>query len=148
MRAYDAGGIGFAYERLLTVPEVLDAQSHITNLANELSSLNGVYIEDNGVGAYLYLVIEDGKVFTDVVPYAEYTDAYSYDLSQELCDGIVKGQYDTGEGYYAIGRYRTLGAEVTAKYIMNIFENGNEIMILAPEGAEFTTFNGLYERIQ
>jgi hypothetical protein len=93
-------------------------------------------------------VIENGKTFTEVVPYADYTNEYSYDLSQEYCDYIVRSQYNTGESYYAIGRYSTIGAEVTVNYVMNIFDNSSEIMLIVPEGAEFNTFNGLYERIQ
>lgn len=114
----------------------------------EIGRLNGVFMEDNGAGAYLYLVIEDGKTFTEVVSYDDYTEDYTYDLSQEHCDHIVKGTFTTGEVYYAIGRYNYLGEEITESYIMSIFEEDGEIMMVAPEGAEFKTFNGLYEKIR
>ena len=148
LRAYNAGALGYAYENLSAVPEVLDAASYLASLDAEIGRLNGVFVEDNGAGAYLYLVIEDGKTFTEVVSYDDYTADYTYDLSQERCDHIVKGSFTTGEAYYAIGRYNYLGEEITESYIMTIFEEDGEIMMVAPEGAEFKTFNGLYEKIR
>jgi hypothetical protein len=145
MMAYKNGGLGNAYEMLLTVPHIEEASAYIEKLDKEIGKLDGVYKADNGVGSYLYLVIEQGKVLTEVVSYADDEPFFQYDFSDSHYSYIVLDHYSNGGEYYAIGRYADYKKAVTVDYVMNIFED--EIMLIVPEGAEFNTFNGLYKKI-
>ena len=140
------GGIGEAYELLLMVPDLLYAQDYIQTLEMEIGYLNGVYVEDNGRGAYLYMIIEDGKVITDVVGYSDYTGDYTKDIDTTHHTYIVRSKYDNGEIYYGIGH--TYSNSMDINYTMTIFEGGREILVIRPEGAEYSTFNGLYDKIK
>lgn len=146
MRAYQAGAIGYAYNLLLTVPNTLDANTYLNSISNEIGSLNGVYKEDNGVGSYLYLVIENGRVLMDVVPYSQASSTFTYNMSESY-DTIIKGKYTDGTTYYAVGTYSEIGAKVKSEYVMNIFKDKNEIMLIRNEGNELSTFNGLYAKV-
>ena len=146
MIAYENGGIGAALQYLLQYPDVLDAAQIIESIEAEIGSLNGIYKEDNGRGSYLYLIIEDGKVATESTGYYDEDQTLRY-TEDDLIFEIVKSTFTTGEVFYAVGRYQTYTKTIEIDYVMTIYDDENEIMLVAPEGAEFTTFNGLYEKI-
>ena len=146
MRSYEAGGIGAAYELLKKNPALLDSQTKITEIESRIAKLNGTYKADNGQGAYLYTVIENGKVMTKVVAYGDDTAEFAY-TEDDLTSELVISKYNDGTEFVAIGRYSSIGAKLTINYVINTFDDSTDIMIIAFEGAEYTTFNGLYSKI-
>ena len=144
MRAYEAGGIGYAYGMLKQNPDILDASNTIAALDAEIGVLNGVYKADNGQGSYLYLIIQDGKVGTELIGYYD-SQELVYDES-DLYNTIVKGNYTDGREFYAVGMYSTTGAEITPNYVMDI--SGGSIMMIKYETYEYDTFNGMYTKIK
>ena len=144
MRAYEAGGIGFAYDMLKNNGDILNTQDILEEIGKEIGNLNGIYKADNGVGSYLYLVIKDGKVATKTVGYNDDNQDFTYEDS-ELISTIVKSTYSDGTPFYAVGRYSTIGAELDVNYVMDIADDS--IMMIKYETYEYDTFNGLYSKI-
>ncbi len=138
---YAGGGIGEAYELVkdLTIPE---AQEFKTKLTNELSGLQGLYKEDNGVGAYLWMKIEGGMVYQEIVGY--YDEVQTPDFSDSYPSYLVTSKYSTGVEFYGIGRYSSTGVKIN--YAITTYPASSELLVLCFEGYDYTTFNGLYEK--
>ena len=145
MRAYDAGAIGVAYRDLQKVSNILDAKTVIEQLEAVLSNLNGYYVEDNGMGSFLHLVISDGFVATKVIGYSEEEQVFNY-TDEDFYSSIIRSKYDNGTEYLAIGRYTSLGAKITVDYVITTFDDTDDIMLVAFEGNQYNTFNGVYEK--
>ena len=147
IRAYNAGGIGYAYKLFLTVPDTLSAQEYIDSIQKELSFLTGVFKADNNKGSYLYFISEQGAALTKIIGYSDALGDYSEALSSTVTT-IIKSKFTDGTDFYAIGLYSELNATVTVDYVIYNYEKDNEVMILSYEGNEYTTFNGVYKRIK
>ena len=138
---YAGGGIGEAYELVkdLTISE---AQELKTTLENKLSGLQGVYKEDNGDGSYLWMKIDGGKVYQEIIGYydevqtPDFTDSYAYYL--------VTSKYSTGVEFFGIGRYASTGVNIY--YAISTYTDSSDLLVVRFEGNEYTTFNGLYEK--
>ncbi len=145
MRAFEAGGIGEAYNILRTVPHILDAQYALDLIDEKIGFLNGCYVADNGMGAYLHLVIRDGLVASKIIGYFDENQSFDY-TDEDFYKEIVLSNYNDGTQFIAIGNYSSLGEEITVNYVINSFDDTSDIMVLAYEGNEFTDFNGMYTR--
>ena len=143
MRAYEAGGIGYAYDSLLNIEPVLDTEATIAAIETEIGGLNGIYKADNGAGSYLYLIIENGKVGTELIGY--YDDQELTYEESDLYSDIVKVTFTDGSQSLAVGRYSTIGAEVEANYIM--YPDAEGCMLIKYESYEYDTFAGVYTKI-
>ena len=146
MRAYSNGGVGIAYSTLLNIPDILDAQDTISILDESIGSLNGYYVADNGIGSYLHLVIKNGLAAAKVIGYTDPEQTFAY-TDSDFTHQLVSSAYTDGTEFIALGRYSSLGEKLTINYAINTFDDSNEIMVIAFEGSEFTTFNGLYSKV-
>lgn len=148
MRAYDAGGIGFAYDKLKNIPHILNAQNTIDKIKERVGGLNGYYIADNGRGSYLHLVIRDGLVASQVIGYTAENQTFDYNAEDVYWQELVISTYTTGEEFVAIGRYSSLGTKIDKiDYVLEIFDDSPELMVTKYEGAEFNTLNGVYTKV-
>ena len=148
MRAYKAGGIGYAYSKLLGVPQVLDAQATIDTLKAQIGSLDGYYVSDNGQGSYLHLVIRNGQVASKVIGYTSEEQSFAYEDSDFMND-LVFFKSSAGAEILAIGRYSSLGEKLNTHYAITTFSDSTDLMVLkyADSESEFNTLNGLYKRV-
>lgn len=145
MRAYEAGGLGTALNTLRTIPHLLNAQATIDEILAEIGDLDGYYIADNGSGSYLHIVIRDGKIASDVIGYSdEQTFAYT---DEDFRNELVKSSYTTGETFIGYGRYSSVGAKLTIDYVINVFDDTTDIMVIKYAEGKFDTMNGLYEKV-
>ncbi len=147
MRAYNAGAIGEAYNMLKPISQILDAQKTLDDIKKLIGHLDGHYIEDNGRGSYLHLVINEGKVATGSVGYYDEDQSFKY-TEDDFRYSIVTSEYSNGTKFIALGRYSAIGAKIEINYVMTIEEGSNEIMLIAYETEEYKTFNGLYEPLK
>ena len=145
MRAYEVGALGTAYGLLLN-ETVLDAAERLTAIEEKIGFLNGSYKADNGQGSYLHMAIENGKVATQLIGYYDENQEFTYTES-DLRHTIISSTYDDGTEFIGYGLYSSVGAEVEIDYILMTFEDSSEIMAIAYEGNEYTTFNGLYDKV-
>lgn len=147
MRAYEAGAIGVAYRDLQKVSNILKAKAVIEQLEATLVALNGYYVEDNGQGSFLHLVIRDGFVASAVIGYNDAEQTFNY-TDEDFYSSIIRSKYTNGTEYLAMGRYSSLGAEITVDYVITTFDDTDDIMLVAFEGNQYNTFNGVYEKIK
>lgn len=149
MYIYESGGIGFAYNKLKTVPDILNAKSTLDKIAERIGNLNGYYIEDNGLGAYLHMVIRDGLVSFEVIGYSDENQNFDYNAEDVHWWELVCSTYTNGTEFLGIGRYSQYYEEVEIDYALNIFDDSSEIMVIKFEGSdsEYTIFNGLYTKV-
>lgn len=145
MRAYEAGGLGTAYETLSAIPELLNAQDTLDEIQNHIGKLNGYYVADNGSGSYLHIVIRDGKVASEVIGYGD-EQVFAY-TDEDFRNELILSNYTTGEEFIAYGRYSSIGAKVTINYVINTFADTSDIMIIKHEDYEHNTFNGMYTKV-
>ena len=145
MRAYEAGGLGEAYELLKDIPSILDAKTVSNEIAERVRSLEGHYVADNGKGSFLHIVIQDGKVATGLVGRTDDDQTFHY-TDKDFTSDIVVSKYTDGTEFFAIGRYSSIGAEVTVNYVITTFDDSSDLMVLKFEDYEYDTFNGLYSK--
>lgn len=146
MRAYAGGGFGDAYELLSTVPTILDAQKTLDAINSEIGHLNGYYVCDNKKGAYLHVVIKNGKVASSVIGYSAEEQTFLYE-DKDFYQEIVRSEFTDGTTFYAVGSYTTLGDRKDIAYGISTFDDTTDIMLIKYETAKFDTFNGVYKRI-
>lgn len=148
MRAYEAGGIGFAYNKLKAIPDILDAQKTLDKITERIGSLNGYYIADNGLGSYLHIIIRDGLVASEVIGYNDENQNFDYNAEDVYWQELVLSTYTNGTEFLAIGRYNSIGAKIDKiDYALEFFDDSPELMVTKYEGAEFNTLNGLYTKV-
>ncbi len=145
MEAYAQGGLGYAYSILRTVPHILDAQSAMAAIDEKISSLNGCYVEDNGQGANLHIVIRDGLVASAIIGY--YDEVQTFDYTDEDFDSqLYLSHFNDGTEFLGIAWNSAYTDAEDIKYAISTFDDTSDIMVIAMEGQEFKDFNGLYSR--
>ena len=148
MRAYEAGGIGYAYNKLKAIPNILNAQQTLDKIDEKIGDIDGYYIADNKQGAYLHIVIRDGMVASEVIGYTAENQNFDYNAEDVYWNQLVLSTYTDGKEFLAIGRYNNLGAKVDKiNYVLDFFEGNTELMVTMYESAEYNTLNGLYTKV-
>lgn len=148
MRAYEAGGIGFAYKKLKDIPQILDAQKTLDKINERVGGLNGYYVADNGKGSYLHIVIRDGMVASEIIGYKAEDQTFDYNAEDVYWQELVVSTYTDGREFVAIGRYSSIGAKIDKiDYALEVFEDSPELMVTKYAGAEFDTLNGVYTKV-
>ncbi len=146
MKAYEGGGIGYAYKHLLEVPNILNAQATIEAIEAKIGNLNGHYIADNGMGANLHIVIHNGYIANKVIGYHDEEQTFQYEDS-DFFYNLVVSKYSDGTEFLAIGRYSSLGGDLNVDYVVHTFDDTTDLLIAAYETNEYSTFNGVYTRV-
>ncbi len=147
MRAYTAGGIGRAYGILKNIPQILDAQETVQEISKRIGHFDGHYVEDNGKGSYLHLVINEGRVATGLVSYYDEDQSFKY-TDDDFKYTIVSSKFSNGTEFLAIGNHSIMSNDITINYVMYTEEGSTSIMLVAHETEAYKTFNGLYELIK
>lgn len=146
MKAYENGGIGYAYKHLQGVSHILNAQDTLDIIEAKIGGLNGHYVADNGVGSYLHIVIQDGMVAREVIGYHDEEQEF-VPTEDDFFYNLVVSKYDDGTEYLAIGRYSSLGADLNADYVIHTFDDTTDLMLINLATNEYNTFNGVYTKI-
>lgn len=148
MCAYQAGGIGYAYNKLKAIPDFLDAQKTLDAIAQRLRNTNGYYTSDNAMGSYLHIVIRDGLVASEIIGYYDENQNFDYNADDTFWQELVLSSYTNGAEFLAIGRYNSLSQEIdTIYYALEFFDNSPELLVTKYVGAEYSTFNGAYTKV-
>ncbi len=148
MRAFETGAMGTAYEILSTVPHILDASKVLFVIEERIHPLNGHYVSDNGKGSYLHLVIKDGKIASGLVGYYDDDQTFSY-TEEDFQEELVVSKYTNGTEFIGMGRYYSnVSSEITVEYVISLFDDTDDIMVLKYEGYDYNTFNGMYEKVK
>ena len=133
---YSKGRLGYTYRELSKISNILDVETILNEIDQKIQHLEGEWVEDNGRGAYLYLAIKDGYVANAVVAYGEADQGFVY-TDEDFIYEIVEHTYSTGE----------VGLAIKESYSINYFEDDQTLMLIKFEGAQFDTFNGVYEKV-
>lgn len=144
MKMYENGGIGKAYSMLKTAPEILKTKDTLAEIEAKIGALEGHYVEDNGRGAYLHIYIRDGKVATEVE--SQYEDVEIVVEDEDYIFELVLSEFTTGEKFIGIGNCWSASEKPDVDYVVHTYEDSTDIMVIAMEGSEYDTFNGLYEK--
>ena len=128
------------------MPHILDAQTYLAEMDSLFGSLNGYYVEDNGMGAFLHLVIRDGLVAKKVIGYFEPEKSFNY-TDEDFTSQLILSTYTDGTLFFGIGQGGKYATAEDINYAISTFDDSSDIMVIAMEGEEFSDFNGLYERV-